>query len=137
MWIKNVSYADISTGNHPKAADNTLLIQIVDPDMGFPQPQYQFREVHQFRFLDVEESSDVLDEAMKCSQEQANELVRVLQHALDSGMNVLVHCVAGICRSGAVCEVGVMLGFEDTGVYRCPNLLVKHRMMKSLGWTHE
>jgi hypothetical protein len=52
-------------------------------------------------------------------------------------MNVVVHCFAGICRSGAVTEVGVMMGFEDTGRFRAPNLLVKHRMMRALGWTYD
>ena len=52
-------------------------------------------------------------------------------------MNVVVHCYAGICRSGAVCEVGVMMGFNDTERFRSPNLLVKHRMMKALGWTYD
>ena len=74
---------------------------------------------------------------MRCSQEQANELVRLLQRALANRMNVVVHCHAGVCRSGAVCEVGVMLGFRDTEVFRSPNLLVKHRMMKALGWTYD
>ena len=74
---------------------------------------------------------------MRCSHEQANELVRLLEHALANHMNVVVHCHAGVCRSGAVCEVGVMLGFIDTEVFRSPNLLVKHRMMKKLGWTYD
>ena len=52
-------------------------------------------------------------------------------------MNVIVHCVAGVCRSGAVCEIGVMMGFDDTEVFRSPNLLVKHKMMKVLGWTYD
>jgi hypothetical protein len=52
-------------------------------------------------------------------------------------MNVVVHCHAGVCRSGAVCEIGVMLGFVDTEVFRAPNLLVKHRMMKALGWDYD
>jgi hypothetical protein len=52
-------------------------------------------------------------------------------------MDVVVHCVAGVCRSGAVAEVGVMLGFDDTEVFRSPNLLVKHKMMRKLGWTYD
>ena len=64
----------------------------------------------------------------------AVELVRLLQHALEQRMNVVVHCHAGVCRSGAVCEVGVMMGFRDTEAFRSPNLLVKHKMMKELGW---
>jgi hypothetical protein len=30
-----------------------------------------------------------------------------------------------------------MMGFDDTGRFRSPNLLVKHRMMKALGWTYD
>jgi rhodanese-related sulfurtransferase len=85
----------------------------------------------------VEANDQVLDEEMRCSQEQANELVRLLQHALDNRMNVVVHCTAGVCRSGAVAEVGVMMGFDDCERFRSPNLLVKHRMMKALGWTYD
>jgi predicted protein tyrosine phosphatase len=51
-------------------------------------------------------------------------------------MNVVVHCMAGICRSGAVVEVGVMMGFNDCEKYRQPNLRVKHKLMKQLGWTY-
>ena len=52
-------------------------------------------------------------------------------------MNVLVHCHAGICRSGAVVEVGEIMGFTPTDRFRAPNLLVKHRMMKALGLTYD
>ena len=52
-------------------------------------------------------------------------------------MQVVVHCHAGVCRSGAVCEIGVMMGFNDTEVFRSPNLLVKHKMMQVLGWLYD
>ena len=52
-------------------------------------------------------------------------------------MNVIVHCTAGICRSGAVTEIGVQMGFDDVGRYRQPNLLVKHKMSKVLGWVYD
>lgn len=136
-WIQNVALSDVKKGHHINAGINSMLIQIVDPGMEFPTPSYQFREIHQFEFLDVEEKDEVLEEEMRCSHEQAAELVRLLQHAMENRMNVVVHCVAGVCRSGAVCEVGVMMGFRDTEVFRSPNLLVKHRMMKALGWTYD
>lgn len=136
-WIQNISRESAKNGFHFEPGVNAMLIQIVDPPGDFPIPKYKFKEVHQFQFLDVEEDDDVDDEEVRCSQEQAAELVRLLQHAFENHMNVVVHCVAGICRSGAVCEVGVMLGFDDTEVFRSPNLLVKHRMMKALGWTYD
>ena len=71
------------------------------------------------------------------TDEQAAELVRLLQHALEHRMTVIVHCHAGVCRSGAVAEVGVMLGFDDAEAFRSPNLLVKHKMMRCLGMTYD
>lgn len=136
-WIQNVALSDIKKGFHIDPGDNAMLIQICDPPGNFPTSLHKFREIHQFQFLDVEENDEVLDEEMRCSHEQATELVKLLQRALEQRMNVIVHCHAGVCRSGAVCEVGVMLGFDDTEAFRSPNLLVKHRMMKALGWTYD
>ena len=132
-WIENVAASDIPTKFHHDAGPNAMLISIVDPASWRPTPAHQFKEIHNFEFLDVEEQDEVLDEAMKCSHEDAAKLVALLQHALDNKMNVVVHCVAGICRSGAVVEVGVMMGFQDTEKFRSPNLLVKHKLMKALG----
>lgn len=136
-WIQNTSLADVRQGTHFQPGPNAMLIQIVDPCMEFPEPKYQFREVHQFEFLDLERDDLPGAEEFKITQDQADRLVCLLQGALAKNMNVVVHCVAGICRSGAVCEVGVMLGFQDPEVYRSPNLLVKHRMMQALGWTYD
>jgi rhodanese-related sulfurtransferase len=136
-WIQNCAADDIPKGFHVAVGENSMLISIVDPASWRPTPKHQFKEIHNFEFLDVEEKDQVLEEAMKCSHEQAAELVRLLQHALDNRMDVIVHCYAGICRSGAVCEVGVRMGFNDTERFRAPNLLVKHRMMKHLGWTYD
>jgi predicted protein tyrosine phosphatase len=136
-WIQNVSLSNIKTGIHINPGENAMLIQISDPPGNFPTSLYKFNETYQFQFLDVEERDQVDNEAMRCSHEQATELVQMLQHAMINQMNVIVHCHAGVCRSGAVCEIGVMLGFDDTEVFRSPNLLVKHRMMKALGWTYD
>lgn len=135
-WIQNVSMSNIRQGHHYDAGINSMLIQIVDPAFEFPTPAKQFKETHQFEFLDAEREDKFPDEC-KVTDDQAAELVRLLQHALENRMNVVVHCHAGVCRSGAVCEVGVMMGFDDAEAFRAPNLLVKHRMMKRLGWTYE
>lgn len=136
-WIQNVALADIPKGHHIRVDENSMLIQIVDPDMEFPTPKHKFKEIHQFKFLDLEKSDDCINDEWKIQDDQAEELVRLLQHALDKRMDVVVHCHAGICRSGAVAEVGVMMGFNDAEAFRSPNLLVKHKMMKVLGWTYD
>lgn len=136
-WIQNVSLGDIPKGHHIRVGENSMLIQIVDPAMQFPTPLHKFKEVHQFEFLDLEKDDMPEAEEFKVTDLQAEQLVRLLQHALDKRMDVVVHCVAGVCRSGAVCEIGVMMGFQDTEAYRSPNLLVKHKMMKVLGWTYD
>lgn len=135
-FIQNVAYIDVVKGHHIDPGPNSMLIQITDVLMDPPIPKYQFNEVHQFQFLDVENKDDVFFESAM-TEEQAREMVRLLKHALDNQTNVIVHCVAGLCRSGAVSEVGVMMGFQDTGKHRQPNLHVKHLMMKELGWTYD
>ncbi len=134
-WIQNVSLRDIEEGSH-KHSSETILIQIVDPAMQFPTPKRQFLWTHQFKFLDLEKH-DKFGEEFKITKEQANTLVRILQEALENGKNVVVHCVAGVCRSGAVAEVGIILGFKDTNAYRSPNLLVKHSMLRALGMYYD
>jgi predicted protein tyrosine phosphatase len=114
-----------------------MLIQIMDPcPSWWPDPAHEFREIHRFEFMDVERDDKWPDEA-KITPAQAEEIVRLLQHALDNRMNVVVHCMAGLCRSGAVTEVGVMMGFDDTKRFRSPNMMVKHSLMKALGWTYD
>jgi predicted protein tyrosine phosphatase len=137
-FIQNTAAADISTGTWYKdPGENSMLISITDPAGWKPEAKHLFKERHNFEFLDVEANDYTFEENWKVSDADAAKLVRLLQYALANEMNVIVHCTAGICRSGAVTEVGVMLGFEDTGVYRQPNLLVKHKMMKCLGWTYD
>lgn len=132
MWIQNVALADIPKRHHIDAGENSMLIQIVDPCMEFPVPKHNFKEIHQFEFLDIEEEVD-----FAITDEQAAQLVALLQRAFDKRMNVVVHCHAGICRSGAVAEIGVMMGFQDAEAFRAPNLRVKHKMMQQLGWTYD
>lgn len=135
-WIENIPASSVGNRFHHEAGANSMLIQIMDPAVGFPVPAHRFKEVHQFEFLDAEDR-DGFPEETKISDEQAAEIVHLLKHALANNMNVVVHCHAGLCRSGAVAEVGVMMGFGDCERTRIPNLRVKHRMMKALGWTYD
>ena len=136
MWIQNVSMSDIVKGNHRHDdLDHTVLIQIQDfGSWQFAKPQHQekFHKIHRFRFEDCEEEYQ-----SSIQNDQAAELAKILQEALTNGHNVLVHCHAGICRSGAVAEVGTIIGFDEPDRDRIPNLLVKHKIMKALGLTYD
>lgn len=133
-WIQNVSFLDIQEGYHYYPDLRCVLIQIVDPDMDFPKPLYKFTEIHQFKFDDADEDTWAApnDSITLISDQHAKAIANILLRAIESRSNVVVHCVAGICRSGAVCEVGTMLGFRDAGGYRLPNILVKKKLMKAL-----
>jgi predicted protein tyrosine phosphatase len=137
-FIENVSKSDVALGHHMDAGANSMLIRIQDPATFFGKVARaeMFKEVYEFEFLDAEDEDGFEDEA-KISDAQAAELVRLLQRAQEKHMNVVVHCHAGICRSGAVVEVASMMGFTPADRYRQPNVRVKTKMMKVLGWTYD
>ena len=149
-FIQNVSRRCIELGDHLIGEDNwysditkvrylrdTVLISISDPDQQPPIPYYSFKTSLYLDFLDLEENQMPEAESLKISYEDAEKIIKFLQDALDNGYNVVVHCTAGVCRSGAVAEVGTMMGFRETGAYRQPNLMVKRYLMKVLGWNYD
>lgn len=134
MWIENCAADDIPYADHYDPGPNSMLIQIMDPPGWFPKPKYKFREIHRFQFLDIDDNDQADDPEMFISEAQAKQLVKLLKHAFDNKMNVLVHCFAGICRSGAVVEVATKMGFESTGKFREPNTRVVRLMMEELNY---
>lgn len=137
-WIENVSMKDVSRAFHHDCGVNSMLIRIHDPAF-VPLPLIRpslFREIHSFEFLDIEDTEGDMGEFAP-QPEHAKELVRLLRHALENRMNVVVHCHAGLCRSGAVVEAGVMMGFTAVHTRRIPNTLLKTLMLKELGWSYE
>lgn len=134
--IENVSRDDIRRGDHIDPGPNSMLIQISDPAQGFPTPKHKFKSVHQFEFLDADDDTMFPEEAL-ISDSQATELVQLLESAHALEMNVIVHCHAGICRSGAVTEVASIMGFTPTNRLRLPNVRVKYKMMRVLGLTYD
>lgn len=128
-FIENASRFDVITGMHADAGENSMLIQISDINSEHPTPKYKFKETCQFNFEDVEE-----DEEWAISDLQAQEIADLLLRAKEQHMNVIVHCHAGLCRSGAVAEVGVILGFNPPDRIRIPNTLVKKKIMLALGY---
>lgn len=131
-FIENVSMEAIKGALHFDPGPNSMLIQIVDPGHDFPIPKFPFKVIHKFKFWDEEEEVDG-----SISEGQALAIAKCLRAAKDHHMNVIVHCHAGLCRSGAVAECGIFIGFQDTEVKRIPNLLVKGKIMKQLGFSYE
>lgn len=136
MWIENVPASSIANRMHIDAGPNSMLIQILDPCSTFPVPKHQFKEIHQFEFLDIEDDdikNGSFPEDVAIQEDQAVKIARLLKRAFENRMHVVVHCHAGLCRSGAVAEVGIMMGFQDTERTRIPNLRVKQKLLRALG----
>lgn len=132
--IQNVAKADISTEDHMKS-DKSILISILDPASTPPTYWHGFIEVKVFEFLDLDEEDD-----FSITEAQAEEIADLLKHCLTSDIDVVVHCTAGICRSGAVAEAGRRLGFEflRNGVmgvdcWESPNSRVLRLVTQALG----
>jgi predicted protein tyrosine phosphatase len=136
-WIENVSKGDAAKAHHFDPGPNSVLICINDINCEWVIPKFPFKEVHKFEFLDVEDTDTWCPEEAKFSEPQAKEIIKILSLALRSRSNVVVHCTAGICRSGAVVEVATMMGFDDTEKWRSPNLRVKHMLMQELGLIYD
>jgi rhodanese-related sulfurtransferase len=132
-FIQNISRTDCREGNHANInPERDVLIQISDPPAMPPQPHYRFALVHQFWFDDTEADTGPHGE-VGITVAQANQIADILSHALAEGRNVIVHCHAGLCRSGGVAQAGEAMGFAPGGRRQVPNILVKHRIMRALG----
>lgn len=136
LWAVNVDCLDFKNrrfmGTPP---EKTVLIRIGDPCFDFALPQgvspLVWAGVYTFEFLDVDEPEN----EFAIREDQAAELANVLRNAAANRFHVVVHCYAGIARSGAVVEFLTRhLGYTDVeGVYRNPNILVLNSLEKAAG----
>lgn len=108
--------------------DNCDYIQIVDYDMeSYPVLGHDRKLV--VNFFDTESGDGVI------TSEQAMEIVLFLLDSFNRGKSVVVSCIAGVCRSGAVAQVGEIIGFDyDSKKQRiiAPNLMVKNKLREML-----
>jgi len=131
-FIANYAALEIGRGDFLNPGRNSMLIQIGDPCCTFPvpPPEFYFREIYKFEFVDdVDPENEFI-----ITDEQAEQIYECLRRALDQSMNVIVHCFAGIGRSGAVVECGRRMGFNDKGGYRDPNKRVYSKLVKLAGF---
>ena len=129
--IENCSMQDFCLGNHRINSLNAVAIQITDPTDPVPTPaEDTFIARHVFEFFDGDEPSRFFPEEVLISDKQAASIANILFDALENDYDVLVHCVVGQCRSGAVVEVAEMIGFDECYRYRHPNVRVKKKLME-------
>lgn len=133
MWIANFSLNDVKNGNHIVPNNDSILIQICDNKKSFPKSPYEkaFVKIFKFCFLDTNFSGN----PKSISDSQAENIAKALIFAKTNNLNVIVHCHAGICRSGAVAEVGTLIGFDILKNHkqpRIPNTLVFKKVRLAL-----
>lgn len=130
-FILNVSYMDFKLGNHRDPGENSIAIQILSKSQcdfeynkktEWPVSPFSFKEVHRFN-IDDNHEEDCIDDI------DVEKIVGLLKRAKDNNMNVVVHCAAGVCRSGAVCCAGKILGFEYNPDYNSPNQVIMGKLV--------
>lgn len=131
-WIQNYSLADVVAGNH-RRANGGVLIRISDPDVNLRKANLEddFGVIHHFWFYDHDYSEGGI------TQSQGDMIASILTDCLQSNTSIIVHCTAGICRSGAVVECAKMIGFDVLRDNRIPNVRVKKAIMYALGLGYE
>ena len=133
-WITRCSKKDIQCGTHINP-DNCILIQINDNCTEPPKPYYRhlFKLIYQFEFmdLDVEDEDSII---LGITKNDAKNIADIIKYCFTNNINILVHCVMGVSRSGGVCEAAEAFGFEyiRPDKINCPNILVKSSILKIL-----
>lgn len=72
------------------------------------------------------------------SNYQAKRIAEIIQKAKEDNVDIFVHCTAGVSRSGAVVEAGLLYGFQlpkDHRYGRIPNKTVYNKIRRELGIT--
>lgn len=125
-YIRHISKREAQRYGVPDGAN---YLQIVDPDMDEYAVRGHCRKVC-LKFLDVDTLGDG-----HITDEQAGIIIQFLKESLEEGKPVIVSCIAGVCRSVAIAQVGEMMGFyydtELQGII-APNIAVKNILLTKL-----
>lgn len=133
--VENIPKIDAERGFHiDPTAHPTIMIRILDPGAWFEKTKYHdsFMRVDRFYFLDTD------DEETGIQEPDAVGISQMIKEAKEKNWNVIVHCHAGLCRSGAVTEVCKEIGFTPVeGRPRQPNITVLNRLRQCLGLAYD
>lgn len=134
MLTANMSAAQVADFIPPP---NSSLISILNPNGFIPKYPSEYAGILAVCFHDINEPQEGFTEI---SDADAETIARFINIVKKSNNNLYVHCSAGICRSGAIVEVLLKLGWEiDKNCpsnERRPNMLVYNKVRKACGLLH-
>lgn len=126
-WIKNRPQAWAEERVPPP---NTVCISIChSSDVQLPKG---YADVLRLRFDDTDRDGQVLPHCHPATDDDVARIaVFLLKHR---GKNIVVHCTAGISRSGAIIEAALlhMREYQDRGWPRDPNRRLRYRLSQAL-----
>jgi hypothetical protein len=136
--FENVSMVEFDKGGRSPDVVIRILDTIKEDDLNhidnlhFSENPYPDALEFQFRFDDTTDP----DNAHAIQPEQAQELFNLLSNCITLEWNVLIHCVMGKCRAGAITHAAEALGqflglpvtITDHGAI--PNVLVKSMILR-------
>lgn len=111
----------------------TVCVSITEPGRKAKLPR--FDDLLRLEFQDYDGERKHPEDAVLFSPQRAARTARFLRKHRDAGRNIVVHCAAGISRSGAIVEAALeaFREYEDRGWPRFPNGHVKRLMKRALG----
>lgn len=117
--IYNLSKAEVEKVSYStrKPYAGYAIMRILDPAMHFKSVSYcDFVDEVRFEFLDATPEECVMygwPSEFMITDEQAEQIAAKLLEWEGRGLNIIVHCHAGLCRSGAVTLAMVERGYDD------------------------
>lgn len=118
--------------NREYVADHCVMLRIFDSQLDqtmFPEASYDGKDGITLTYV-----FDDADRGMQGAMtlDMATSIVDNLKASVDNGIDVRVHCLAGLSRSGAITQFGIdYLGFEDTHRARVPNSHVYQMLVEA------
>lgn len=127
-WVANIGEASAEKWTPD---GNTVCVSISEPGRKVKLPA--FVDLIREHFQDYD--SQHPEGAVLFTATHAARIARFARKHRDAGRNILVHCAAGVSRSGAVAEalLEAFPEYEDKGWPRHPNGRVKAAMKRALG----
>lgn len=138
--IQNISLAAASSKVRQDNVDGEVhhVIRIFEKLKGnsddlffedFPVTVYPGAVIHSFRFDDSEDDNGITPEIAK-------QIADILEYAEENNHNIIVHCVLGKQRSGAVAQAACAFwnSFEYKGKQITQNVEVKNKILTALGY---